>query len=157
MFANAEASILASVSQQFLSASDKISISVGPRTDAIIDYAYHNGRVFNRRFHVVTQLKVNIPTGDATVSIWMNIELWFDRSSKKIMSTLHSFDVNTSVPTLTADLAVSAEDLGARFKGPLEARRDVDVPLPDKQQFPAGAPVLSLKVMPDHSVRVYVP
>ena len=157
LFAGAEASLLAAVREQFLGASAKISLNSGPQKTAIHDYSHRNGRVVNRTFHVETQLNIDIPTGDATVDVALDLELWFDRSSGQLMTTLQGRRVHAHVPGITTQFVIDAKEVRERVQAPLDARLYVDTPLPKEQQLPKGAAVLSLKVMPDGTIRVYVP
>lgn len=138
-----------------ITANEKVYINVGPDILEVTDYSFDGSSVHNRRYKVYTGLGIDVPFfSDPTADLDLWIEISYDKPSKTVKAYLTSWHVHVHVPWDTHNIGgVNASDIVDEFKNALNPQ--VWKPY-DIQKVPDIINVLSIKVMPNGDLNVYV-
>ena len=144
-----------------IKADPAVYIKNGPYLADVTDYSFDGNKVHNRRYKVHVDVGIDIPTifmPDATSSLDLWIEIDYDRAQKKVFAYLVNWRVHTSVP-FPSSTAVSAATINGKFSNALNPKvwQPIQImPAPGADPIPDYVNILSLKIMGNGDLNVYV-
>ena len=136
-----------------LKSNSRVYITGGPSFSGVTDYSFNGSQVIDRKYLVHVDLGIDISgVPDPTTNIDFTFSVGFDRTAGKVWVALDHAQVHTHVPFPTS-LGLSAKEVNDQLLAvinPVVGVRQNEVTLP------SGMHLLSVKVMPNGDLNVYV-
>jgi hypothetical protein len=141
-----------------ITASSEVYIESGPDLSEITDYYFDGNKVHNRKYKVHVTMGVDVPIfTDPTINLDLWIEISLDKPAKKVRAYLVQYHYHVHVPADTHTLAgVDASDIGDKIKNTLDPYIWKPFDVKDLSALPEAINILSLKVMPNGDLNVYI-
>ena len=141
-----------------IKASSEVYIKSGPGLSEVTDYYFDGNTLHNRKYKMHVTMGVDVPVfSDPTINLDLWIEISLDKQAKKIRAYLVEYKYHVHVPWDTHSIAgVDASDIGDKIKQALNPQVWKPHDVKDVSTLPAGINILSLKVMPNGDLNVYI-
>lgn len=141
-----------------IKASSEVYIKSGPSLSEVTDYYFDGNTLHNRKYKIHVTMGVDVPVfSDPTINLDLWIEISLDKQAKKIRAYLVEYKYHVHVPWDTHSIAgVDASDIGDKIKQALNPQVWKPHDVKDVSTLPAGINILSLKVMPNGDLNVYI-
>lgn len=136
-----------------LKSNSRVYIKSGPSFAGVTDYRWDGSRVHNRLYQIHVDIGIDVsmvPDPTSNLAFWVGIA--FDRAKRTVWAFLDHATFYTHVPWPTS-MGVSADDINAEYKKVLDPMVGVHQ---DTKTLPDGIHLLSVKVMPNGDLNVYV-
>lgn len=136
-----------------LKSDSRVYIKNGPYLGEVTDYTWDGSRVRNRQYRVHTDLGIDIsgvPDPTCSLDVWIAID--FDRGKGEVWSSLDRWHIHTHVPWPTS-MGLTAAEVNQKFKAVLDPLLGVRQ---SPEKLPDGMHLLSVKVMPNGDLNVYL-